>query len=126
MVSEWGFVHPLINEQSINYVENKFNFTFPKEFVNCVKMNNAGYPPRDEYLIQVLLSFNLDDEQNIIKYNHISMDLNKNVIVFVLETFGNYFGFDRLNSNIVFLDSEEATAKKVANTFNEFLEYITK
>jgi hypothetical protein len=142
MIDYWRKVKPLddIQKHTIE-LQRIFGITFPKDYLECIKDNNRGYPhPKVFYVgnnsevFNNLLNCELDDTYGILaEYNAIKDRLPEKVIPFARDPFGNLICFNYRESSeptIVFWEhetasrSKEAAIKKVCNTFTELLNML--
>lgn len=141
---EWEYIKPLSSAELIKEFEAYADYSFPEDFINCVILNNGGYPSLDvfdtdrteERTIKSLLSFNKDDRETIWMMNERSEDaeddeledgmedLPERYVAFAIDDFGNLICFDKDNDNIVFYDHEEDETEYIADSFTEFLEKL--
>ncbi|MCY6485230.1 SMI1/KNR4 family protein [Clostridium aestuarii] len=135
---EWDFTSKKISQETINRVQEKLGVKFPEDYLKCVKENNGGYPSlnlfdftkKEGAVIKVLLSFDLNEYENILEvYKWVKDSLPSKVYPFAADPFGNYICFDyRTNKEepiIVFWDNKEANSENcivyICDTFTKFL-----
>lgn len=142
---EWEFVRPLVSESLINDYEKAIDYTFPEEFVLCIKQNNNGYPSYSSFIswsgkrkrkrvFDHLFSFNTEDRTTIWNYNDWDgrfHDWNENenmnkYVAFAGDPFGNLICFDKTNDHIVFIDHETLSVEPVADSFSDFVASLKK
>lgn len=121
----WKFPKEVPSEQDIKNVEEKFNITFPLDYIECIKINNGARPKpktfdfdgHKENIFSSLLSIRSKDKENILEvYEWIKDRLPDNVYPFAKDPFGNYICFkyekSENNSYIVFWNHEKANDNK--------------
>jgi hypothetical protein len=134
----WNHCQRPVMDKVIQSVEQYFQITFPKDFIACVKKHNGGYPSRKAFdfeghagaVFLALLSFNRDEEGNIIEeYQDIRERLPQRVVPFGLDPFGNYLCFDYRRSampTIVFWDHEKFSEDAISYVCDSFEELLHK
>ncbi|BBG60245.1 SMI1/KNR4 family protein [Providencia rustigianii] len=128
-MKEWRYIKPLVTESLISDAEEKLGYKFTDSYVDFVKKYNGGRPPvsvfstttSQERTIKSFLSFNPDDEENIIRLNRGVAEISKLLVAFAIDNFGNYICFDKQHDMVYFLDFETGKADLIDKTFSEFL-----
>lgn len=130
---DWKFVNNNVSIEDIKNIESTLNIKLPKDYIECVMANNAGYPDKYSFdmggekgkVFEYLLSISKDDDENMIDvYLRLKNDLPKGVIPFARDGFGNLICFKYMDSDtyeIVFYDHEDQKVYFISNTFSEFL-----
>lgn len=99
----WLYLKKLKKQNSIGEVENFFRIKFPQDFVEIVKIYNAGMPipntidtSREQgKAFGELLNFNLDSEENIISiYEEMKNKIPENVYPIAMDPGGNFLCYD--------------------------------
>lgn len=125
-LSEWARVKPLVDKNSVDKFEEKYDLSLPEDFKKCVIENNGGRPrpnsieteDGNEFDVKALLSYNEDDKENIYKIidYFISVFLGK-LIPFASDSAGNYYCFK--NKKVV-LWTQDNDIIFVCNSFSDF------
>jgi len=131
-MKEWRYIKPLKDEKLIREAEIILDFEFNKTFIKFVKKFNGGRPPvsvfdtksTKERTIKSFLSLNPDDPEDIITLNKNISRINKNLIAFAVDSFGNLICFEKNGEKIVFLDYETDAIEIIATNFSEFLDIL--
>ena len=129
---EWEDIIPLTNEEHIMKTEKNFDFVYPLSYIEVVKKCNGGYPPIDKYdtdttkgrTIKALLSLNTSDIENVYNAFDNAITVNKDVVPFAGDDFGNYICFNKPDGKIVFLDFESEELEGITDTFDDFIKII--
>ncbi|ENQ3104922.1 SMI1/KNR4 family protein, partial [Bacillus cereus] len=135
----WLFTDKSVDEKTISKVEQSFGIKFPQDYKECVIKYNGGYPKPDNFdfsdegegeggaVFNNLLSFTGDFSIEAI-YEFSKESLQKGIIPFARDPFGNLICFDYRQSNneptVVFFDHEEQgenSIELICNTFTELL-----
>lgn len=125
----WKYVKTLTSYNLIDEFERDYNCSLPKEYKECVQLNNGGRPEKSafdteknkEREIKSLLSFNKEDKETIWKLNEWNKeDLSGKYIAFAIDNYGNLICFD-LNNQIIFFDHETAQIEYVCESFAQFV-----
>ncbi|MBS2970793.1 SMI1/KNR4 family protein [Metabacillus sp. KIGAM252] len=138
---EWIQPDAPIADKEINLVEQYFGIEFPKDYKECVKKYNGGYPEPDvfkvgedrEEIFLCLLSYT-SEESNIVKvYDLGAGSFPSGIFPFARDPFGNKICFDYRESKdspeIIFLDHElegEEAIYYVCETFTGLLDRLYK
>lgn len=129
----WKIIRPLANQTPIKKLEDILGVTFPKDYVECVMKNNAGYPSLKvfktssgiEHIFNNLLTLDENKKVNIFTTfeSLLAATGNKLLIPFAEDPFGNYICFDFSDSTvrIVFWEHETKKTDAISETFTEFL-----
>lgn len=128
-MKEWRYIKPLVTESLISDAEDKLGYKFTDSYVDLVKKYNGGRPPvsvfstttSQEKTIKSFLSFNPDDEENIIRLNRGVAEISKLLVAFAIDNFGNYICFDKQHDMVYFLDFETGKTDLIDKTFSDFL-----
>jgi hypothetical protein len=117
----WDSTHDEVSLGKIREVEEELGIIFPSDYLECVKVNNGGYPSREvldfegkkEAIFYRLLSFHREKNYYILSvYNNVKDRMVDGVIPFANDPFGNLLCFDyrqnSLNPTVVFWDHEIA------------------
>lgn len=130
---DWKFVNDNVSIEDINNIENALCIKLPKDYIECVMSNNAGYPDKFNFdideekgkVFEYLLSISKNDEDNILDvYLKCKNDLPNRVIPFARDGFGNYICFKYTTidkSEVVFYNHENQEIYFVSNSFLEFI-----
>lgn len=130
---EWKFVNKDVSMKDIKDIESALDIKLPKDYIDCVMVNNAGYPDKFNFdmekekgkVFEYLLGISKDDEDNIIDvYLECKDDLPKGVIPFARDAFGNFICFkytDLDDYEVVFYNHENQGIYFVSNSFSEFI-----
>ena len=133
--TDWKYIKPLSNEESIAAFERMTAFALPESFKVCVKQYNGARPKCRAFdtekqikrEMKSLLSFNRDDRETVWGMYDASYTEHKGqYIPFAIDHFGNLICFDR-SGQIVFIDHETLNVELVAPSFEKFMDdlYIT-
>jgi hypothetical protein len=114
---EW-FNGTIITEEDILRVEQALGVKFPKDYRAFIRTNSCGRPMQDTFdfgnhlgaVLKLLLPFEPEKKINIVHTNDITEGLDKRVIAFADDPFGNSICFDYRNTDtnppVVFFDHE--------------------
>ena len=121
----WKYQDEPIHDELIDNVTKKIDFSFPRDYVDCVKLNQGGSP--SPYIFEVegmervfgsLLKFNKPDSATdmLNLYERYKLTLPKEVIAFGNDPSGNLICFDYKdcveNPIVVFWEHEDAWEKQ--------------
>lgn len=132
----WKFVNNNVSIKDIGNIENVLGIKLPKDYIDCVIANNAGYPDKMTFdtkeesgkVFEYLLGISESDEDNIIDvYLRCKRDLPKGIIPFARDCFGNYICFKYSSTDkceIVFYNHENKKIYFVSNTFTQFIDSL--
>lgn len=135
---QWKYVNALESEDTIREFENEIGYSFPNDYLECVKSNNAGYPELEIFIswrgkrkrkraLKRILSFNKGDRETVWNLNDFGSDnYMVNYVAFGIDNFGNLICFDKTNDHIVFIDHETMNVEAVADSFREFINSLCK
>lgn len=130
---EWKYVKPIKSADLIKDFEALVNYVFDDHFRRCVMNNNGGRPSKKafdtdkskERELKSFLSFNHEDKETVWKiFEWNKEELTDKFIPFAIDNFGNLICFDASNDHVVFINIENVTSEKIANSFAEFLELL--
>lgn len=134
---KWQFVEKLKNPLDIFKVEEELGIKFPVDFIECVEKFNGGHPEKysfdtdesKERVFNYLLSFNINEEKNILRtYEIIKSILGEKIVPIADDSFGNYiclnFSEHEKKYQVLFFDLNNKKVEKIAITFSEFLEKL--
>lgn len=125
-LNKWRRVKPLVNQNAVNVFEKKYNLSLPDDFKKCVIENNGGRPEPNsiktkngyELDVKLLLSYNVDDTENIYAVIDYFMDnYAGKLIPFASDSAGNYYCF---KGDMVFLWTQENEIISVCDSFMDF------
>lgn len=129
----WKFVNNNVSMNDISNIENTLGIKLPKDYIDCVILNNAGYPDKNIFdiyeekgkVFEYLLGISKDDEDNILDvYSTCKNFLPKGIIPFARDGFGNYICFnysDKDKYKIIFYCNENEKMYFISNTFTELI-----
>lgn len=129
----WKFVNNNVNIEDIKYIESTLGIKLPEDYIECVMVNNAGYPDKFNFdiedkrgkVFEYLLGISKDDEDNIMDvYFRCKSDLPKGVIPFARDGFGNYICFKYTTIDkyeVVFYNHDNQEIYFISNSFLEFI-----
>jgi len=128
----WKYIKPLKSFDYISEFENKFNYVFPDDFKNCIKLYNGGRPAdkvfdtiaEKEREIKALLSFNHDDRETIWLVNQRNDEFTSKYVAFAIDSAGDLICFDKTDNSVVFIDHETNTVEFVSDSFIKFLQNL--
>jgi hypothetical protein len=128
IMAEWRYNKPLTNEAVIAETEAVLGYKFPDFFVMVVKEHNGARPPvgvfdtdkTKERTIKSFLSFNTTDTENVFKASEVVSKMQKEVVPFGIDSFGNYICFNKADNRVVFLDFDTGEVEEIADGFNMF------
>ena len=129
----WKYIKPLINEESISEYQNLVNYTFPKDFIDTIKLYNGGRPENKyfttsinkERVLKSFLSFNHNDIETVWKvFDNLDDIIKTKYVPFAMDNFGNLICFAKNNQNIIFLDYETLQEENICRSFNTFLNIL--
>ncbi|MFD2214907.1 SMI1/KNR4 family protein [Metabacillus endolithicus] len=131
-LTKWKYTEEPIGEKKLVEVEEKFGFTFPADFKQCVIYNNGGFPDPNV--------FDCDDGRIEVVFNNLISFTNKDIniqmfyefsaqklIPFARDPYGNLLCFDyRYNEDspkVVFFisEDEETSITPVCDTFTDLI-----
>lgn len=130
---QWKYVKPIKDENCIREFEELTGYELPDDFKECIMQNNGGRPDlrafdtdkRKERELKSFLSFNKDDMETVWKISDWNKEeLQGKYIPFAIDNFGNIICFDRINSNVWFLNLENSDIEKISNDFSDFLQKL--
>ena len=130
----WKFVEELKNPLDIIKVEERLGIKFPVDFIECIEKFNGGHPEKYSFdtetskgrVFNYLLSFNLNDEKNILRTYEIIKDVvGEKIIPIADDSFGNYiclnFSEHEKEYRVVFADLVNKRIEKIEKAFLNFL-----
>lgn len=132
MIMQWKFIKTLENKDIIKLYEEKYQITFPKEFISLIERYNGGRPRPNNFncksisgcVFKSLLSFNPNDRENIFNTKECLKDeLPENLIPFATDPAGNLicFKYTSGNTSIVYWMHETEEIHDICETINELL-----
>lgn len=132
-IVSWSFTIPLGDENSINYIQQKFKIKMPIELIEIIKKYNGGYPSKYKCNIEgfgdtdlkCLLSFNEEDDETI--YDVLEFFINKfdgMLIPFASDSSSGYYCISK--NGVEYYNELDSNCFFVANNINEFLEKLKK
>ncbi|MFC7677707.1 SMI1/KNR4 family protein [Paenibacillus sp. GCM10028914] len=137
-LEKWTFVEESVDDATIALVEQLFEVTFPRDYKDCIKKFNGGYPEPNNFdydngaqgVFNDLISFT-NSELNITMFHYLSEDsITKGIIPFGRDPFGNLICFDyrytKESPSIVFYDHEEVGDESITLICESFSELLDK
>ncbi|KWX88142.1 hypothetical protein AMQ83_08645 [Paenibacillus riograndensis] len=136
-LDKWLFAEESIDEETFRSVESTIGVTYPRDYEECVKKYNGGYPKPNKFdlhngvqaIFMGLISFT-NENLNITMFSDFAEESSvEGLVPFGRDPFGNLLCFDyRLNKTspkVIFFD-HEATGEEaiitICNTFTELLD----
>jgi len=132
----WKITRPLAESAPVEKLEKITDITFPKDYVDCVMENNAGYPSLkvfrtnlgDERIINNLLTFDESKDVNIFNtYESLFAATGIKALIPIAEDpFGSYmcFDFSESTAKVVFWEHETNRIDAVSDTFTGFIDML--
>lgn len=127
----WNCDNNTITDDIIEKIETKLGIQFPKDFINCIKKYDGGYPKPNkimingkEEILNNLISFKEDDISFILDIvNDMDNFSDFNLVPIAEDPFGNLYcySFKENGSEIAFWEHEDGTVNHVCNSFEELL-----
>lgn len=131
---KWKYIKPLEDKKIINYIEEKCNFSIPKQLKEYIMNYNAGIPSinifdslnNKENLFGALISYNKSDSFNIdivleIFYNNYG---NRNLLPFADDGCGNFICINIKTFEIVYFLHETEKVEFISENFDSFIESL--
>lgn len=120
-----------LTDDAISKISKKYNVTIPDDLINLLKEANASTPSKvkfmlgvDERILGAILSFNPGETEADSFETAMTAELEKNILPFGIDPFGNYICYNVKNGNIVFYDHEDDSIKVIADNLKEFLNML--
>ncbi|MGL6107314.1 SMI1/KNR4 family protein [Romboutsia sp.] len=130
---QWQFTSDNGTIEDIKKIEEITNVKLPKEYVQCVLLNNGGYPDKNTFdienekgkVFEYLLGISEEDDEDVLSIYKLFNDNQKvDVVPFGMDPFGNYLCFKYNNKdeyNVIFLDHENKNEKFISKDFVGFI-----
>jgi len=118
-LNKWTFTEDIVSDELISEVEKKYGIVFPKDYKECVKQYNGGYPEPNVFdyddgiqgVFNDLISFTNTEMNMFMFYDFLNEELPQGIVPFGRDPFGNLLCFDyrynTTNPSIVFFDHED-------------------
>lgn len=135
-VETWIFVEESIDEATFRSVESTMGVTYPKDYEECVKRYNGGYPKPNKFdlyngvqaVFMGLISFTNENLNIKMFFDFAEESSIEGLVPFGKDPFGNLLCFDyrsnKESPQVVFFDHEERGEEAIipiCNTFTELL-----
>lgn len=125
-------VSTLKNEEVLEEMKKQYSLTVDETMVTFWKENNGGIPYKKEfcvdgydYEVRYFLSLNDDDYNSIYKpMDSFQKETNGKTIPLAKDLADNYFCMHIETGSIYFWDSEDDGYYKIAESFEEFINYL--
>lgn len=126
---KWKYIKKLKDINCITEIENKYNIHIPQTLKDIIINYNGGRPfenlfnteKNDEKVIKSLLSYNIDDKENVYIFSEI---FKKSFIPFAITEFGDVICINNKNENIELYLHELDTFEYICKDINEFLNIL--
>jgi len=132
----WQFGNKLGETAPIEDLEQELQTILPRDYVECVLENNAGYPSLhtfetqsgEQHVFSDLLSVVRSDDNNIYQAHEAVSDRlgRRDILPFAADPFGNYlcFNFDNSSASVVYWSHETNTLHTVTRTFSDLINML--
>lgn len=126
---KWDLVSPLKDKEIFKKIEEKYNIKIPIELKKLCEKNNGGFPTPfnvdvpgiGERDFKMLLSYNIDDPENIFHVLEFFIKkTKKNLFPFGVDSFSGYYCLR--NRNVVYFNTETLSAKDFSLGLSDFFE----
>ena len=133
---EWKYVKEYAGKSLLGELEKKSGLTLPEAYKTMAEKYNGGRPNRrvfgsgdDALPLRSFLRVDETDDASSIAFAYSQVrKIDNKLFPFADDSFGNYFCFspskDNSEPNVVFLDMELDTTKKLSESFSEFMKSL--
>lgn len=126
---KWKYIKKLKDINCITKIENEYNIHIPQTLKDIIINYNGGRPfeklfkteKNDEKVIKSLLSYNIDDKENVYIFSEI---FEKSFIPFAITEFGDVICINNKNENIELYLHELDTFEYICKNIDEFLNIL--
>lgn len=129
---QWELTIPLKNPNAIEVFEIKFMYMLEDDIKEFFKRNNAGIPDKnlvllangEEKVLDSLLSFNPNDDENVYDYaEHFRGAVKLEKLPFAKDPFGNLFCLEK--DKVLYWEQETDEFYLVNESFGEFIKKLS-
>ncbi len=127
---EWKYIKKLKDINCITKIENEYNIHIPQTLKDIIINYNGGRPfdemlfnteKNDEKVIKSLLSYNIDDKENVYIFSEI---FEKGFIPFAITVFCDVICINNKNENIELYLHELDTFEYICKNIDEFFSIL--
>jgi hypothetical protein len=132
----WELTSALTDKMQINKLKTIVGEKLPSDFIECLLINNAGYPTPNvfdtasgqQHIFNNLLPLDESEDENIFKvFRFITEETNReDILPFARDSFGNYICFDFSTDlpSIVFWRHETNDFEYISKSFMDLLNML--
>lgn len=127
---EWKYKIEL-EEESLARAEKKLGQAIPEDLKKLIREGNAATPAQTHFMVRAdekvfgaLLSYNENDTDADTVYAALNAGIDKSLIPFGIDPFGNYLCYKADSGEIVYYDHEEDRYETVSNSLTSFMESL--